>query len=495
MFNRIAVVKGDACYPKLPPFDPPERYPELSRWASEIDASNGAYPMVREAFRLMGLDAERFGTAEWNPLGEIITPGQSVLLKPNFVLDRNLGEGPLEAVITHPAVLRAIADYVLIALQGSGKLTVGDAPQMDCRWQHLLEQTGMDVLGEWLSARAGGVQFELVDFRNEEATLVRTVVWERKQLRDPRHAGIEVTLGSESAMDGVHPEHLYGADYDRRKTRAAHEQHRHSYVVAPEVLAADVVISVPKLKTHSKVGTTLNLKNMVGINVDKNHLPHFRVGSPAEGGDEFRDGAWDSRIDRWFSDVLMSRGLPAGKYGYLGWRAFRSALRMAGLVKNVKCAGGNWHGNDTAWRMALDLNRVLVFADQEGKMRSEPQRKYFSVMDGVVAGEGDGPLQPDAFAAQMILCGFDPVMLDWVATQAMGFDPTRIPLYRNARADRERRSPGWSLDRVAVYSNHLPWERALTEGASIFNFVPPGGWRGSIEAARKNSESRTCARQ
>lgn len=53
------------------------------------------------------------------------------------------------------------------------------------------------------------------------------------------------------------------------------------------MLASDVIISVPKLKVHRKVGTTLNFKNMVGINTDKNHLAHYRIGAPAQGGDEF----------------------------------------------------------------------------------------------------------------------------------------------------------------------------------------------------------------
>ena len=45
---------------------------------------------------------------------------------------------------------------------------------------------------------------------------------------------------------------------------------------------------------------------------------------------------------------------------------------------------GNWHGNDSAWRMAADLMKVFVFADRGGELQGAPQRRMFSIVDGVV---------------------------------------------------------------------------------------------------------------
>ena len=59
------------------------------------------------------------------------------------------------------------------------------------------------------------------------------------------------------------------------------------YLLSETVLSADLVVNLPKLKTHKKTGVTLALKNMVGINGDKNLLPHHSVGSIAAGGDEY----------------------------------------------------------------------------------------------------------------------------------------------------------------------------------------------------------------
>ena len=87
---------------------------------------NAAYHAVREALRLSGLDATDHGTERWNPLGGIVRPGDTVVLKPNFVRDyRESSPDDADCVITHGAVLRAIADYVAIALRGSGHINSG----------------------------------------------------------------------------------------------------------------------------------------------------------------------------------------------------------------------------------------------------------------------------------------------------------------------------------------------------------------------------------
>ena len=58
---------------------------------------------------------------------------------------------------------------------------------------------------------------------------------------------------------------------------------RNEYLLSETVLSADLVVNLPKLKTHKKTGVTLALKNLVGINGDKNLLPHHCVGSPDAG--------------------------------------------------------------------------------------------------------------------------------------------------------------------------------------------------------------------
>jgi uncharacterized protein (DUF362 family) len=480
---NVALVSGASRYPAEAPFDAPEAYAEYPHRGGRVDASNAVYPMVREAFRLLGMDGPNFGRPTWNPLGRLISRGQRVLIKPNFVLHFNAGGGPLEAVVTHPSVIRAVADYVMIALQGEGEIIVGDAPQMNCDLAALYGRSGMDGLAAFLSeaCAARGIKFSALDFRQEQTFYRYGIVWKRKPL-DGAAPPVRVSVGRDSFMEAVDSTRLYGADYCRSQTVTAHQNHQHEYVIAHAALASDVIISVPKLKVHRKVGTTLNLKNMVGINADKNHLAHYRTGSPREGGDEFAEPRWEDRAERRLTDLLLGTNWQAGKYPFLIWRAFRKVYdRVSGAGARQAATYGNWHGNDTAWRMVLDLNRILMFADREGRLRREPQRRYFSVIDGVVGGEGEGPLHPDAYQSGVLLAGLNPLAVDWVGTRLMGFDPARIALYRNAVEQMRDWIPDFEVERCRVLTNAREWQNVLERDEAIFKFRAPRGWRGTVE--------------
>ena len=73
-------------YPSAP-FNPGAVFPELASlcYPVQTDAANEVYGAVRETLLQLGLDAEHAGTAQWNPLGGLLLPGQMVVLKPNFV--------------------------------------------------------------------------------------------------------------------------------------------------------------------------------------------------------------------------------------------------------------------------------------------------------------------------------------------------------------------------------------------------------------------------
>ncbi len=481
--GSVAVVSGASNYPGIAPFGPPEAYPEFVITPRDLDPSNRVYPMVRQALHLLGLDAARFGIPAWNPLGEIISPGHRVLLKPNWVLHFNAGGGPLEAVVTHAAVLRPVVDYVLLALKGRGELIIGDAPQMNCDLSELFRRNGMRDLIPYLQEACGnaGVKLSIQDFRLEQTTYRAAIVWKRKRLRERDNSTVPVILGKESFMEGIDVTRLYGADYGRAHTVRAHLGNRHEYRIAAEVLSSDVIISLPKLKVHSKVGTTLNIKNMVGTNTDKNHLAHYRVGPPSRGGDELSRAHWLDMTERTLSDTLLGHYWALGKYPFLLWKGFRAVLAQFQKPSTAPFSFGNWHGNDTAWRMALDLNRVVLTADKEGQFSRKPLRGYFSLIDGIVAGQGNGPLHPEPYPCGVVLAGFNPVAVDWVATWLMGLDPRRMKMYTNAVTQMRGWVLDFSIERCRVVSNVPAWEHLLSSTEPIFRFEPAPGWRGTIE--------------
>ena len=119
------------------------------------------------------------------------------------------------------------------------------------------------------------------------------------------------------------------------------------------VLDADVIVSMPKIKTHHWAGVTLSLKNMFGI-------------------------------------------VPGQKYGW---------------PKNLL----HWHGINES---ILDICATVPV--------------HFVIADGIVAMEGNGPLQGAPRNLQKIVLADDPVAADATCARLMGLDPAKIEHIANA---------------------------------------------------------------
>lgn len=491
--HEVAVSFGRPEYCSSPPFHPSEVYPE-SPFSGVVGADdNPAYRGVRDLLRRLGMDAERFGTPAWNPLGTLVRPGDTVLLKPNFVVSRHGGGGDLFSAITHPSVLRAVADYVLVALQGRGRVLIADAPQMDCQWDELMRATGLPEVQAFYAGHAP-LPLEVMDLRDfcVDDPDAMAVSSNRRPLPGDPLGSVIVDLGERSHFHRV-PGHdrFYGADFDRSETIRHHQGRVHEYSLSRTVLGADVVISIPKLKVHKKVGVTLNVKGLVGINTNKNFLVHYRVGTPSEGGDQLPDirrprDRWLVRLQRRLFDLLLARGSRAADALYRALQAaYRAVLKplLHPSRDTLAFDGGNWHGNDTAWRMAVDLLKLFRFAGADGVLRDTPQRRALCIVDGIVGGDVDGPLAPDARPAGCLIGGINPLAVDLVATRLMGFDPLRIRQFAILREP-----GGWdfgvrTLDEIRVLADD-PEVRGLFRSSRPFlAFRPHPGWVGQLEAA------------
>jgi uncharacterized protein (DUF362 family) len=119
---------------------------------------------------------------------------------------------------------------------------------------------------------------------------------------------------------------------------------------------ADVVISVPKLKTNYAAGPSLGLKN--------------GFGAPPK--------------------PLMNDG--------------------------------------TAWKWGLH-NRGIENSIVEINLLRKPD---FVVIDGILAGEGNGPTNNDPVNAQIVFAGTDVMAVDTIASYFMGFTPQKLPHFKLA---------------------------------------------------------------
>ena len=221
-------VATDARYPRNAPFGPSSRYPEYGFGSIGAEA-NSVYDAVRACFMLAGLDAAKYGSQAWNPLGELIRPGETVLLKPNLVKESHPRDPEGWCyVLTHGSVVRAVADYVFTAVGQHGKVVIADAPQTDSSFSRIAEMLGLRKLREFYGSH--GLRLEVVDLRREEWTARDGVVVKRtKQAGDPSgEVAFDLAEQSEFAGHGGGGRY-YGADYDTGVVNRHHANGRHEY--------------------------------------------------------------------------------------------------------------------------------------------------------------------------------------------------------------------------------------------------------------------------
>jgi uncharacterized protein (DUF362 family) len=222
--------------------------------------------------------------------------GRRVLLKPNLV------EYEHDTVInTHPAVIGAAIEAFLKL--GAKEVKVGEGPG------HRRDTDGLLL--------ASGLYPFLKDTKTQFVDL---------NLDDMRRMPLQ------SNFMGI--DSLYFAD---------------------TVLEADLLVSMPKLKTHHWAGMTLSMKNLFGI-------------------------------------------VPGVKYGW---------------PKNFL----HWHGINES---IVDINSTI--------------RSHFSIVDGIVGMEGNGPIQGTPKPVGVLVFGDDPVAVDATCARVAGLNPERIGYIQTAAA-------------------------------------------------------------
>lgn len=463
-------------------FRPSKKYLECP-YGEYSNKENMVYDAVRESFILLKLDQEHIGTEEWNPFADFINPGDNVLIKPNMVIDKNTNPfGGQECLYTDPTVVAPVLDYVFKALKGTGKVVVGDAPIQECNFEALIEQSGYKELINYYQNK--GLDIALVDFR-KNITITKRRLMYRETLENVPAA--VVNLGKDSEFYGLDEaalEKLRLISYPSDNLKSHHHGTKHEYCVSQYMLDADVIINIPKLKTHKKAGITAALKNMVGINAQKDYLPHHMAGPQTKGGDEFKD----ENIIQSIRSKLYDK-----KYQYEDQRKFLFArfvwFGIAACTLTLKAVGtefqnGSWYGNNTVSKMVMDINKIVFYANKAGQMTDTPCRKQFIVSDMIVAGEKNGPVSPSPKRAGLIVSGDSPINIDRVAATLMGFDIEKIPTLKLARNINKKFAAITGKESCKIHSNYNAYNDQTIKGLSeseVLSFEPAEGWKGYIE--------------
>lgn len=457
-------------------FSPGERYPEYP-FAHISPEPNAVYRMLRELFVEMGLDLAHYGAKDWNPLGEWIRRGQRVFALVNFVTERRPLQSRFDfgAMVTHPSVIRAVLDYIIIATGDPALVNFGNAPVQSARIDRLTEQIGANCLREFYRRHAGrelGPRDLRLYISRVNALGARSSVRVLETDDD-----VTFDLGTRSLLDGL-PERAFAefrvGDYGRDATRMFHRRGVHLYRLHRDVVDSDVIFHIAKLKTHGKVGMTGALKGAVGSISRKECLAHHRQGSAEQGGDEFRRSSALTR-------VFAMLGNRVGADCPNSLRILHTTLgRILDRVLGIDIQG-SWHGNDTAWRMALDINKCLMYGQRDGRLASRPVRKILCLSDGIVSGEGDGPMHVQGRRDGVLMLSSDPCFADLGAALLMGFEPNRIALIREAFlmdnlpiSSAPPSAAKFLLNGMPIPADHIP-------GKIVPRFRPPRGWIGYLE--------------
>ncbi len=394
---------------------------------SQMPIENRGYVNEKEVQRVVVESIEKYFRISFGKrIEECIMPNDCVIIKPNFVSEMNFNvsrdgkemENPNDCFITNITVIKAIL-LVLNRVKGL-KVKMVESPMQFCKIDEILTS---DFWTEITNSFDGEIEF--VDLRRTVITLTKEGMVASRQI-DRRK--VEDYIDFDLCTDSMHLKNekyvkkFRVTDYPPKEMLNFHGKGKHTYRIAKELIEADWIISVPKLKTHMKAGITGAMKNFVGVVGNKECLPHHIKGSPCSHGDCYKDFSLFKCIAENLLDYangfLVDNEKKYLRYRHLAAKALALNYR---LFKNEDVAGA-WWGNDTIWRTVHDLNVIMYYGKLDGSFSSEPVRNVITITDAIVSGEKEGPMRPWPVYTNAITIGSSTYCTDLVNAALMKFD-------------------------------------------------------------------------
>lgn len=365
-------------------------YPPLRKVETWFREKNNVYPLVEKAMMLLNKENPE------NPFGEIIRPGDTVVIKPNWGT-QYLFPKP----VTHPGVVVPVIEYAVKA--GASKIILIEGPMTLYRSQKYFwgpAFVNVHALLQELRKRHPQVEFRFQDANDDQFVWVElgdastfSGVYDVPQLDHDGHTGFVRDIFFNAAD---------ATGYSPGKYKLG------IYAIARSYLEGDVFIGVPKLKTHGWSGITAALKNLMGMNLRT--TSHFL---PPDAMKEYQK----------MSDFRTYRESPLRDVPHYS----RASWDGKGFV-NRKLIG---YENDILWRSLSDLNKLIRYADKNGKMHSTYQRRYAVVVDAIIGTDRGGPVSPSTVESNAIVAGFDPVAVDAACLRLMNWNSRYVRLVNN----------------------------------------------------------------
>jgi len=363
----------------------------------------------------------------------------------------DLPEKSPEHIVTNWSLVVPVLYYALLSVGKKGKVVIADAPTSDSDMSVLTKRIDLDRILNICNTAGYNVSF--VDLRKEQYFNSEGITTKRLPLSGDPEGYTVVDIGKYSEFEDptVNYKLLRGACHDDADTRKHHSKGKHEYLLSSSVLNANLIINMPKFKSHGKIGVTGAVKNLVGINGDKNWLPHWRAGFVDNGGDQYSRKSFSNVVKYYATSLswpLLKFKIPAFAFSFL------SKLAHSIGIKKIAGAGVGFQ-NDTTWRMVLDINKALLFADRGGLVseRKDACRSVLHIMDSIIVGEGEGPLSVDPVDLGCIIISTDPVRVDILAAKLCGLNWERFSYLKHATTSTKLKITNYSQSTAYISLN------------------------------------------
>jgi uncharacterized protein (DUF362 family) len=184
-----------------------------------------------------------------------IGTNKKILLKPNWVY-HNTHETDELCLTTNSNFILVVLEFILHLKPSS--VVIGDSPIQGCCWNLLHSVTFLQKINEL--QEKNNIPINIVDFRNEKWEQKKTL---QKNCRNKTDY-ILYDLKTDSLLEplSLQNKRFRVGDYDPEETMKNHNIGTHKYLVAREVIEADILINLPKLKTHQKAGVTNGVEEL-----------------------------------------------------------------------------------------------------------------------------------------------------------------------------------------------------------------------------------------
>ncbi|MDR4498074.1 MAG: DUF362 domain-containing protein [Candidatus Scalindua sp.] len=415
-----------------------------------------------------------------NPFKKWVSPGGTVVIKPNWVRDFNPANQDIDCLLTHASIIKYMMDWSARALDGQGTIIIADAPLQSCDYERLLEITSVKEL-----VRLARDQYKNINIFCEDWRLTQMNGERGDQIVVDQYLGgsiekmltnkhVLIDLGRDSFLEDIadYAKMFRVTCYKPSMLQTHHAPGLHQYLVTRRIKEADLVINLPKMKTHIKAGLTGALKNLVGINGHKEFLPHHMIGAYFSGGDgyalkNFAQEWYDKLYDHLWEHYMETSNLK--RFGY--YQLLKVVVALIRVTGGQRISYGCWSGNETIWRMILDLNHITYFGENAAK-------KVINIVDGVVAGEREGPLKPSPKHLGIVMLGENPAYIDAVIARIMGYNVSRIPTVYNAIYNRKSKfADGFLEDLEISWIGRSQQVKTIAfDQLRNFQFVKPKYW-------------------